>query len=35
MKTITASEARADWLYHLIDETAETHIQVTITGKQP
>ena len=33
MKTISASEARAT-LYHLIDETAETHIPVTITGKR-
>ena len=33
MKTISASEARAT-LYHLIDETAESHIPVIITGKR-
>ena len=33
MKTISASDARAT-LYNLIDETAETHIPVTITGKR-
>ena len=33
MKTISASEARAT-LYNLIDETAETHIPVVITGKR-
>jgi antitoxin YefM len=33
MKTISASEARAR-LYNLIDETAESHIPVTITGKR-
>lgn len=33
MKTISASDARAT-LYNLIDETAETHIPVIITGKR-
>jgi antitoxin YefM len=33
MTTISASEARAR-LYHLIDETAESHVPVTITGKR-
>lgn len=33
MKTISASEARAT-LYNLIDDTAETHVPVIITGKK-
>lgn len=33
MKTISASDARAT-LYNLIDETAESHIPVIITGKR-
>lgn len=33
MKTITASEARAG-LYHLIDQAAESHKPVTISGKR-
>lgn len=33
MDTITASEARAS-LYRLIDQTAESHEPVTITGKR-
>lgn len=33
MSTITASEAR-ERLYHLIDETAASHVPVTITGKR-
>lgn len=33
MNTITASEARAS-LYRLIDQTAESHEPVTITGKR-
>ena len=33
MKTITASEARAS-LYRLIDQAAESHKTVTISGKR-
>lgn len=33
MQTLTASEARAN-LYRLLDETAESHKPVTITGKR-
>jgi prevent-host-death family protein len=33
MQTITASEARAN-LYRLIDETAESHQPIAITGKR-
>lgn len=33
MKTLTVSEARAN-LYRLIDEVAESHEPVTITGKR-
>ena len=33
MSTLTASEARAK-LYRLIDETAESHIPIRITGKR-
>jgi len=33
MQTLTASEARAN-LYRLIDQTAESHEPVTITGKR-
>ena len=33
MQTITASEARAN-LYRLIDETAESHQPIVITGKR-
>lgn len=33
MTTITASEARAD-LYRLIDQAAESHKPVTISGKR-
>lgn len=33
MTTITASEARAN-LYRLIDETAESHEPILITGKR-
>jgi antitoxin YefM len=33
MSTLTASEARAK-LYRLIDETAESHVPVRITGKR-
>ena len=33
MDTISASEARAR-LYNLIDETADSHAPVTITGKR-
>ena len=33
MTTLTASEARAD-LYRLIDQTAETHKPVLISGKR-
>ena len=32
-KVITASKARAD-IYNLIDETAETHTPILITGKR-
>ena len=34
MATLTASQARAN-LYRLIDETAESHQPVHITGKRP
>ncbi|MDO9005088.1 MAG: type II toxin-antitoxin system Phd/YefM family antitoxin [Aquabacterium sp.] len=33
MQTLTASEARAN-LYRLMDETAESHQPITITGKR-
>ena len=33
MSTLTASEARAN-LYRLIDEAAESHIPIRITGKR-
>ncbi|GJL82380.1 MAG: hypothetical protein DHS20C01_20140 [marine bacterium B5-7] len=33
MSTLTASEARAK-LYRLIDETAESHVPIRITGKR-
>lgn len=33
MHILTASEARAN-LYRLIDETAESHIPITIAGKR-
>ena len=33
MSTLTASEARAR-LYRLIDETAESHVPIRITGKR-
>ncbi len=33
MTTLNATEARAK-LYHLIDETAQTHQPITITGKR-
>ena len=33
MHTLTASEARAN-LYHLIDEAAESHKPITISGKR-
>jgi len=33
MPTLTASEARAD-LYRLIDQAAESHQPITITGKR-
>jgi len=33
MNTITASEARAK-LYRLIDEAAESHVPINITGKR-
>jgi len=33
MSTLTASEARAN-LYRLIDETAESHVPIKITGKR-
>ena len=33
MRTITASEARSN-LYRLIDETAESHQPIAITGKR-
>jgi prevent-host-death family protein len=33
MTIITASEARAD-LYHLIDQAAESHKPVVISGKR-
>ena len=33
MSTLTASEARAK-LYRLIDETAQSHVPVRITGKR-
>jgi len=33
MSTLTASEARAR-LYRLIDEAAETHVPIRITGKR-
>ena len=33
MTTLTATEARAN-LYRVIDETAESHIPVRITGKR-
>jgi len=33
MSTLTASEARAK-LYHLIDEAAESHVPILITGKR-
>jgi antitoxin YefM len=33
MSTLTASEARAQ-LYRLIDETAESHLPIRITGKR-
>ena len=33
MSTLTASEARAK-LYRLIDETAESHVPILITGKR-
>jgi len=33
VSTLTASEARAK-LYRLIDEAAESHVPITITGKR-
>ena len=33
MQTLTASEARANF-YRLIDQTAESHQPITITGKR-
>ncbi len=33
MSTLTASEARAN-LYRLIDEAAESHVPIRITGKR-
>ncbi len=33
MQTLTASEARAN-LYRLIDETAESHVPIAISGKR-
>ena len=33
MSTLTASQARAK-LYRLIDETAESHVPIRITGKR-
>lgn len=33
MQTLTASEARAN-LHHLMDQTAESHQPITITGKR-